>query len=297
MGKYGACPDGFPSPGWSVEGLLEQQETLMIDYSLISQSAPYIFYEDKEETRRRVRLSNEQIAELARGHRGTIGVLAALPLQDTADSLLEISYASEQLEVEGFCVNTNVGGLYLGSPALDPIMEALDAQGALVVIHPAEPGAVPSDVNATLPIPLIEFLFDTTRTVVNMALQNLFVRYPDIKWVVPHAGAFLPAVIDRIMSFPNAILGIPDDQPFDYGRDLHNLYYDVAGYPERFLLAMLLEVADLAHIFFGSDFPYAAREKGRGLAAILEESDKMSDAQKEAIFCKNAASFLGLESS
>jgi hypothetical protein len=45
---------------------------------------------------------------------------------------------------------------------------------------------------------MVEFLFDTTRAVVNLALSGVLDQYPAIRWVVPHAGAALPVLADRV---------------------------------------------------------------------------------------------------
>ena len=42
-----------------------------------------------------------------------------------------------------------------------------------------------------VPPPLMEFIFDTTRTIIYMSQKNVFSKYPNIKWIVPHCGALL----------------------------------------------------------------------------------------------------------
>lgn len=51
----------------------------------------------------------------------------------------------------------------------------------------------------------MEFLFDTTRTIVNMELKGIFKRFSKIKFIVPHAGAFLPLLVDRLDPFLKTI--------------------------------------------------------------------------------------------
>ncbi len=45
---------------------------------------------------------------------------------------------------------------------------------------------------------MMGFFFDTTRTVTNMILNGTLKRFPNIKFVIPHAGAFLTILADRI---------------------------------------------------------------------------------------------------
>ena len=47
------------------------------------------------------------------------------------------------------------------------------------------------------PFPIMEFFFDTTRAVDNLILHGIVHRYPNLKFIVPHAGAYLPILSDR----------------------------------------------------------------------------------------------------
>ena len=51
---------------------------------------------------------------------------------------------------------------------------------------------------------MLEFLFDTTRAVVNLVLNGTVARHPDLRLIIPHAGATLPVIADRA------------GQPFDH---------------------------------------------------------------------------------
>ncbi|WP_257593758.1 hypothetical protein [Lactiplantibacillus plantarum] len=50
----------------------------------------------------------------------------------------------------------------------------------IVALHPNAPGIVDSNVNPTVPQPILEFFFDTTRTVVNMLVKRYFHSLPRI---------------------------------------------------------------------------------------------------------------------
>ena len=94
-------------------------------------------------------------------------------------------------------VLTNVGGVYLGDASLEPVMAELHRRRAVVFIHPTSP-ACWECTSLGFPRPMIEFPFDTTRAVTNMLLSGTLARYPDIRWIVPHAGGALPFLASRI---------------------------------------------------------------------------------------------------
>ena len=63
------------------------------------------------------------------------GWTACLPLPYVDGSIAEIRRCM-RMGALGVKVPTNANGVYLGDPALDPVMEELDRQNALVLIHP-----------------------------------------------------------------------------------------------------------------------------------------------------------------
>ena len=66
-----------------------------------------------------------------------------------------------------------------------------------VLIHPTSPVCW-EQTSFGRPRPMLEFLFDTTRAVVNLVLNGTVARHPDLRLIVPHAGATLPVVADRV---------------------------------------------------------------------------------------------------
>ncbi len=105
------------------------------------------------------------------------------------------------LHADGVGLMTNYGGVYLGDRRLDELMAELDGRGALTVMHPTQPAVMVPDVNEEIPLPAFEYFAETTRAFLNMAQNDTFTLYPNIRWVVPHVGAFLSILADRFESF------------------------------------------------------------------------------------------------
>ena len=103
---------------------------------------------------------------------------------------------------------------------------------------------------------MLEFLFDTTRAVVNLVLNGTVARHPDLELIVPHAGATLPMIADRVAVFA-LLLGV--DPSVDVLRDLGRLHFDLAGFPIPRQLDALLTLTTLDHLHYGSDYPVHAR--------------------------------------
>ena len=133
---------------------------------------------------------------------------------------------------------------------------------------------------------------ETTRTFLNLVQNDTFARYPDIRWVIPHAGAFLPILADRFESFALMLRFADPDRRVDILADMAHVYYDLAGFSEPKQLAMLLRNVDETHLLYGSDTPYTDISACVGQAEALEETPKLTERQKALLFTENALTLL-----
>jgi 6-methylsalicylate decarboxylase len=262
-------PDGFRQiPAWSAEEHVAVMDRLGIATSLLSISSPGVHLGDGAATPDRAREVNEAGRRAVVDHPGRFGLLASLPLPDVAASLAEIAHCCDHLDVAGFAVLTNIGGTYLGDPAFRPVFRELDRRSARLFIHPTSP---PCWEHTSLgrPRPMLEFLFDTTRAVIDLVLNGTVAQHPGIEFLIPHAGATLPVVADRVRVF-SQLLAV--DPAVDVLRDLGRLHFDLAGFPVPRQLDALLALTTIEHLHYGSDYPFtpepAAAIAGERLAEV-----------------------------
>jgi 6-methylsalicylate decarboxylase len=246
-------PDGFPHiPAWSADEHVAVMDRLGIATSLLSISSPGVHLADDATARDRAREMNEAGRRAVVDHPGRFGLFASLPLPDVDAAIAEIAYCCDRLDVVGFAVLTNVRGTYLGDAAFQPVFRELDRRGARLFIHPTSP-ACWEHTSFERPRPMLEFFFDTTRTVVDLVLNGTIARHPGIEFIVPHAGATLPLVADRVSMF-SRLLAV--DPAVDVLRDLGRLHFDLAGFPIPRQLDALLTLTTLEHLHYGSDYPF-----------------------------------------
>lgn len=255
--------DGMPAwPQWSPEAHLALMDEQGIECSVLSLSSPGVHFGERgggdEAAIALARRTNDFGAELVRAHPGRFELLASLPIPAVDAAIAEAGRALGELGAVGVAVKTNAHGVYLGDPRMDPLWAELDARGAIAVIHPtAAPGA---DATAFgRPSPMLEYLFDTTRAIVDLAVSGAFERFPGIEWLVPHAGAVLPAVVDRVSLFQQVF-----GPALQGGRErigervlagtLPGLWYDLAGTPMPRQARALADVAATERIVYGSDW-------------------------------------------
>lgn len=286
-----ALEETFPLPEWNVEAHLAFMERAGIGCSVLSMPAPQPYFGDTEECRRIVRAYNEYCAELKKRYPGKFKFCAALPLPDVDAAIEEAIHALDTLGADGIKLASNSRGQYLGDETLDPLMEVLDKRNAVVIIHPHKPTPVNDGIIATAPLAVYEYPAETTRAVVNMISRNVFVRFPNLKVVVPHCGSFLPMAIPRMKAIHPAMQAKGFMMPIDWEGNLSRLYYDLAGGASPEIVKMMLTITSPEHILYGSDYPYQPDAVLTGNLQRMREqfaADKELTPYSEQFFSENA---------
>jgi len=121
---------------------------------------------------------------------------------------------------------------------------------------------------------MLEFFFDTTRAVVDLVLNGTIARHTDLELIIPHAGATLPMIVDRVGVF-SRLLGV--DASVDVLRDIARLHYDLAGFPVPRQLDALLTITTLEHLHYGSDYPFTPEAVATALATQLDAHGDLVD--------------------
>jgi len=244
--------EGFPLPKYDVDNHLKWMEEAGVQTSVLTLAAP------QPTSPKVVRQANEAAARIKREHPGRYLFCAALPLPDVEKAIEEAKYALDVLKADGIKLATNVQGQYLGAPELDPLFAFLNERKAVVILHPHRPEPVNREVMAQTPLAMQEYLAETTRAVANMISRNTLVRYPQLKVVVPHCGAYLPLAIPRMKSLTPVMQANKMVGEIDYEANLRALYYDLAGALSPEAIRMLLTITTPDHLLYGSDYPYVA---------------------------------------
>jgi len=249
---------GFPVPQWSEALALAHMDKHNIETSIVSVSSPSVgFLKTLPERQKLARQINEFAGDLVKRQPRRFGALATLPLPDMPSALAELTYALDYLHLDGVVLETNVHGIYLGDPQLDPLFAELNRRKAKVLLHPTSPACFEA-VGLGRPAPILEFPMDTTRTVTDLIFAGTLTRYPDIRMIIPHAGGALTALAHRVASFSSLpfLKQKPDGGAAEVRKVLASLYYDLAGSATEGALQSLRQITSSSHILFGSDFPF-----------------------------------------
>ena len=282
--------EGFPLPKYDVEGHLKWMDEAGVETSVLTLAAP------QPTSPGVVRKTNEAAARIKREHPGRFLFCAALPLPDVDAAIREVKYALDTLGANGIKLATNVQGQYLGAPELDTLFAVLNERHAVVILHPHRPEPVNREVMKQTPLAMQEYLSETTRAVTNMISRNVLARYPNVKVVVPHCGAYLPLAVPRMKSLAPVMQANKLVGDIDWDANLAALYYDLAGAHSPEVIRMMLTITTPDHLLYGSDYPYVAPQVlTQSLARMKQYMTTEPDLApfKEMILWKNAKWLLG----
>jgi len=274
---------GRAVPDWSPEGSLETMAELGVGTSILSVSTPgTTFLPAAVDAAALARDLNDHSADLVASQPDRFGFFATVPMPHIDESVAETVRALDELKADGVVLLANNAGMYLGQEGQDDLFAALDTRSAVVFVHPADlPGpAVPG----VMPF-ATDFLLDTTRAAYLLVRNGIRSKYPNIRFVLGHAGGFVPYASHRMAV---AIMSDTGRSPADSIDEFASFYFDTALSSSAAALPTLLAFAEPGHITFGSDWPFAPVAAGKLFAAGLETYTGLDNSARDAIDRTNA---------
>ncbi|AEW92823.1 MULTISPECIES: amidohydrolase family protein [Streptomycetaceae] len=284
LAAIGHDTGGWAVPAWSTGGAIAMMDEQSIATGVLSVTAPGVHLGDDTRARTLARAVNEYGAEVVKDRPDRFGHFASVPLPDVDAALAETAYALDTLGADGVVLMSNVHGRYLGDPGFEPLWDELDRRRATVFVHPAQP---PMAWLPGTPAPLADFVFDTTRTALNLVLNGVIGRHPHVRVILAHGGGFLPYAAYRFSGLTSIVVD-PGRTADDILRDLRRFYFDTALSASPSALPALLAFAEPGHVLYGSDWPFAPQEAGSYYNGYLEAYPGFAPGQAEAIDRGNA---------
>src|SRR5215469_110986 len=256
-----ATAKGVNQPGlqdWTPQKSIDQMDKASVATSIISISDPGVWFGDNAAARSLARECNDYAAKIMKDFPGRFGLFATLPMPDVEGSLREIEYAFDTLKADGACLLSSYEGKYLGNPAFAPLMEELNRRKAVVFCHPFCAACGTQAVLSDGQNRGVEFVFDTTRTIVSLLSNGTVTKFPDIRFIWSHGGGTVPYITSRLAGVGQQLL------PKGVMYELQKFYYDTAQAFSPYTLPSFKKMVPASHILFGTDYPL-----GGGSAAIV----------------------------
>jgi predicted TIM-barrel fold metal-dependent hydrolase len=261
--ERGIRPGGVDVPEWTPERSLKVMRRNGIATSILSLSTPGVWFGDATEARVLARQVNEFAAQVVAEHPSRFGFFGVLPLPDVEGSLAAIDHALDDCSADGIGVLANNAGRYIYEPEFAPVLQHLHDRRAVVFLHP---GQLPAEPAPGIPGFTADFLLDTVRAATGLVLSGSLEKYDGIRWILAHAGGFIPYISHRVMltmllgeSKPRQAMALARRKQESERRLglLRRFHFDVALSSTPAALPSLLSFADPSRVLYGSDFPFA----------------------------------------
>ena len=236
------------------------------------------------------KLLNDHIAAIiAEFPKRFIG-LGTIPLQNEGLAIRELERCTNELDLAGVQIGSNVNQLNLDADALFSVFEAAQDLNAAIFVHPWDMMGESEMKKYWLPW-LVGMPAETSRAICSLIFGGVFERLPNLRVAFAHGGGSFPGTVGRIQ------------HGFDVRPDLCAVDNNVSpkNYLEKFWVDSLVHDTDtldylikkigVNKIALGTDYPFPLGDLEPGK---LIESSNYSDEMKEKMLSRNALDWLGL---
>ena len=224
---------------------------------------------------------------------GRLVPMSSMPLQAPELAVGELRRCANELGHRVVMIGSNVAGGELDDPELEIFFAEAEALDVAILVHP-----IPSDNLGTrlfdhrLDLGL-GMVLDTTIAMSRLVYSGIFDRLPDLRIGWSHLGGTAPFILDRLDYFQSHMPGAGHRAQGSFADYVDHFWYDTVVYSPR-MLAMGLEVVPADRLMFGTDAPFLG-DSTADIRAIIDGSDRLTDAERRTLFADNPARFLGLD--
>jgi aminocarboxymuconate-semialdehyde decarboxylase len=245
-------------PGhYDPEARIKDMDKAGIDTQIVGLTIPGVELLEKDEGVEWAKRINDYYAEVTQKYPGRLYAYAALPYQDIDASLREIDRAYKELGLKGIKMFSNINGKPISSPEFLPIYAKAEEYDLPVFVHPSSPMTLEIMKEHDVAPALYGFLFDTTLAVMSLIWRGVLEKYPKLKIIHSHLGAFVPYTVGRLndcwRSYSQQIGLKLKKTPSEYYQS--QVYVDTISF---FVPAMkcCLEFMGPDHILLGTDYAH-----------------------------------------
>jgi aminocarboxymuconate-semialdehyde decarboxylase len=242
--------------------LMRQTERMRregVERAILSLATPFIDYHlDPEIAIEGARAYNDSLAIAISLDRKRYGAWAFLPMQAPEAAAEELRRCVGSHSFIGGHIASNVRGLYLNDAQFEPVIRAASDLGVPLFVHPADPLGKDRMKEYELTI-VAGYLFDNTINILKLICSGFFDRWPSIKLVFAHAGAFSTILRARMQREVDTNLELASGLKMPIGDYLRRIYVDTICF-EPAILRHVADVLPIENLLLGSDAPFPLGE-------------------------------------
>jgi predicted TIM-barrel fold metal-dependent hydrolase len=275
------------------EGRLADMDANGVDMHLLSLTVPGVQMFAPGNAVAFARLSNDRLSEAVRRHPTRFAGLASFAPQDPAAAAKEMERAINSLKFNGFLVNSHTQNAYLDEERFWPILEAAEALGAPLYIHPRAPsdGMAAPFRDYRMEGSIWGYGMETGTHAVRLMLSGVLDRFPRLRIVLGHMGEALPFWLWRLdyMAPPGARADLRNQlKASEYFS--RNFAITTSGIEDPVVLRFCVDKIGIDNVMWAIDYPYQPTAP----AVAFLESAPLSTADRERIAHGNAERIFGI---
>lgn len=272
------------------DGRIADMDQFGVDMQLLSMATPGVQMFEADIATELAALSNDRLAEAIAKNPARLSGLACFAPQDPASAAKEMERSINTLGLNGFIVNSHTDGEYLDEEKYWPILEAANALGACMYIHPRCPpnGASSSyrGYEGILGSAGYGFVVDASIHAIRIMVSGVLDRFPNLKFCLGHMGEGIPfwfSRLDQIMGMYKAWGHLKLElMPSEYFK--RNFVISTSGVEDHLTLQYTIDKIGVDNVMWAVDYPFLQT----GPAIEFMDTAPISDADKAKIYGGNA---------
>ncbi|MFQ6110402.1 MAG: amidohydrolase family protein [Nitrospinota bacterium] len=269
---------------------LKAMEAKGVRTEVISLSSwPNVYWADPCLGRDLSRAVNEGYRDLAQAYPGRFVGMASVPLQDVRAAIEEAERAVGELGLKGVLAGTNINGRYLDHPDFLPFLEAVEALGVPLLIHPI-PHAARELMEEYFLFNLLGYPLESTLALSRLIFSGRLERFPGLRFILVHGGGIFPYLRGRLERGYKVVEECRSRGSRPPGEYIERFNFDTVVFRPD-ILRFLVEAVGRERVLLGSDFPYDSQDPDP-LKTL--EGAELSEEDRRLISEENARLLLGL---
>jgi aminocarboxymuconate-semialdehyde decarboxylase len=238
---------------------IERMKGEEVERAILSLATPFInYYLEADVAVKTAQRFNDSLASSIAGHSNQFGAWAFLPMQDPAAAAAELDRCVREFGFVGGHIASNVRGVYLHDEQFDPIYRRAHDLNVPLFVHPTDPAGKDRTREYELTV-VAGYLFDSTINILKMICSGFLDRWPKLKLVCAHTGAFSTILRARMQREVDTNPSLSATLKAPVGQYLARLYFDTICFEPK-ILEYAATIVPVDHLLMGSDAPFPLGE-------------------------------------
>jgi predicted TIM-barrel fold metal-dependent hydrolase len=239
---------------------------------------------------------HDELAAAVKARPDRFAGFATPAMKDPAAAVKELERCVMELGFKGLLLNGTTDGKFMDAPEFFPVLEAAQALGVPLYLHPAPPPKVvkdayysglPGEAGMLLSIAGWGWHAEMGLHLLRLIVSGVLDKLPSLQVIVGHMGEGLPYALAR----SNGVLSLVTKGRRSVAEVMKDqVWVTTSGYFTRPPLECCREVIGLEKMMYSVDYPFSANTRGRDFLAGLN----LNESEMAALVHGNAERVLGL---